>query len=147
MNILTEIGEVFPQVSVILVPTQSCKPAPSTTLTKTTVIKTVLMEGMTTACIATDWEEIMEPSKMSKPGQHTGVQRTESQRKLMSTDTQNFSVGSTVSFHNISYKVKRKSGLLFRRKIVMRQILDNVNGIMRPGLNAILGPTGCGKSS
>ncbi|XP_041641714.1 broad substrate specificity ATP-binding cassette transporter ABCG2d [Cheilinus undulatus] len=55
--------------------------------------------------------------------------------------------GSTVSFHNIHYKVMLKSGFLCKRKITTREILVDLNGIMRPGLNAILGPTGSGKSS
>ncbi|XP_052450743.1 broad substrate specificity ATP-binding cassette transporter ABCG2-like isoform X1 [Carassius gibelio] len=55
--------------------------------------------------------------------------------------------GATVSFHNISYSVKMKSGFLFKRKVTKKNILIELNGIMRPGLNAILGPTGSGKSS
>uniref|UniRef100_A0A8C4GWQ0 Broad substrate specificity ATP-binding cassette transporter ABCG2 n=1 Tax=Dicentrarchus labrax TaxID=13489 RepID=A0A8C4GWQ0_DICLA len=55
--------------------------------------------------------------------------------------------GSTVSFHNIQYKVQLKSGFLCKRKTSAREILVDLNGIMRPGLNAILGPTGSGKSS
>ncbi|KAL3996597.1 un [Sarotherodon galilaeus] len=55
--------------------------------------------------------------------------------------------GSTVSFHNIQYKVQTQSGFLCKRKILSKEILVDLNGIMRPGLNAILGPTGSGKSS
>ncbi|KAM9329529.1 broad substrate specificity ATP-binding cassette transporter ABCG2 [Gastrophryne carolinensis] len=55
--------------------------------------------------------------------------------------------GATLTFHNINYRVKLKSGLICKRKVVERQILSDVNGIMRPGMNAILGPTGSGKSS
>ncbi|XP_056136056.1 broad substrate specificity ATP-binding cassette transporter ABCG2-like isoform X2 [Lampris incognitus] len=55
--------------------------------------------------------------------------------------------GSTVSFHNIQYKVELKTGLLCQRKTTPREILVDLNGIMKPGLNAILGPTGSGKSS
>ncbi|XP_073456941.1 broad substrate specificity ATP-binding cassette transporter ABCG2 isoform X1 [Aquarana catesbeiana] len=55
--------------------------------------------------------------------------------------------GATLSFHNINYRVKVKTGLICCRKVTDRQILIDVNGIMRPGLNAILGPTGSGKSS
>ncbi|NXV18659.1 ABCG2 protein, partial [Cepphus grylle] len=55
--------------------------------------------------------------------------------------------GSVVSFHNIQYSVKQSSGFLCKRKIVEKKILHNVYGIMKPGLNAILGPTGSGKSS
>ncbi|KAG1940411.1 broad substrate specificity ATP-binding cassette transporter ABCG2-like [Pimephales promelas] len=55
--------------------------------------------------------------------------------------------GATVSFHDINYNVKMKSGFLCKRKVTRKNILIDVNGIMKPGLNAILGPTGSGKSS
>ncbi|XP_058619421.1 broad substrate specificity ATP-binding cassette transporter ABCG2-like isoform X2 [Onychostoma macrolepis] len=55
--------------------------------------------------------------------------------------------GATVSFHNINYSVKMKSGFLCKRKVTQKNILIELNGLMRPGLNAILGPTGSGKSS
>nr|XP_057936803.1 broad substrate specificity ATP-binding cassette transporter ABCG2d [Doryrhamphus excisus] len=55
--------------------------------------------------------------------------------------------GSTVSFHDIRYKVHMKGGFLCKNASSPRQILMDLNGIMRPGLNAILGPTGSGKSS
>ncbi|KAG2462440.1 broad substrate specificity ATP-binding cassette transporter ABCG2-like [Polypterus senegalus] len=55
--------------------------------------------------------------------------------------------GSTVSFHNIDYTVKMTSGPPFKHKVVEKQILCGISGIMKPGLNAILGPTGSGKSS
>uniref|UniRef100_A0A3Q4ASF6 ABC transporter domain-containing protein n=1 Tax=Mola mola TaxID=94237 RepID=A0A3Q4ASF6_MOLML len=55
--------------------------------------------------------------------------------------------GSTVSFHDIHYKVQLKGGFLCQRKTNPKEILVDLNGIMRPGLNAILGPTGSGKSS
>ncbi|XP_063103319.1 broad substrate specificity ATP-binding cassette transporter ABCG2-like [Cavia porcellus] len=54
---------------------------------------------------------------------------------------------AVLSFHNICYRVKEKNGFLFGKRGVEKEILSNVSGIMRPGLNAILGPTGAGKSS
>ncbi|KAM8971160.1 broad substrate specificity ATP-binding cassette transporter ABCG2 isoform X1 [Sarcophilus harrisii] len=54
---------------------------------------------------------------------------------------------TVLSFHNICYQVKVKTGFIGCRKIVKKEILKDVNGIMKPGLNAILGPTGGGKSS
>nr|XP_021484087.1 ATP-binding cassette sub-family G member 2-like [Meriones unguiculatus] len=54
--------------------------------------------------------------------------------------------GDVLSFRNITYRVKVKSGFLIR-KTVEKEILSDINGIMKPGLNAILGPTGGGKSS
>uniref|UniRef100_A0A673K9T5 ATP-binding cassette sub-family G member 2-like n=1 Tax=Sinocyclocheilus rhinocerous TaxID=307959 RepID=A0A673K9T5_9TELE len=55
--------------------------------------------------------------------------------------------GATVSFHSINYSVKMKSGFLCKRKLTQKNILIQLNGVMRPGLNALLGPTGSGKSS
>ncbi|XP_050183290.1 broad substrate specificity ATP-binding cassette transporter ABCG2 [Myiozetetes cayanensis] len=55
--------------------------------------------------------------------------------------------GSVLTFHNICYHVKMKTGFLCCRKTATKEVLRDVNGIMRPGLNAILGPTGSGKSS
>ncbi|NXU60818.1 ABCG2 protein, partial [Horornis vulcanius] len=55
--------------------------------------------------------------------------------------------GSVLTFHNICYRVKTKTGFLCFRKTTEKEVLRDVNGIMKPGLNAILGPTGSGKSS
>ncbi|NWW17754.1 ABCG2 protein, partial [Falcunculus frontatus] len=55
--------------------------------------------------------------------------------------------GSVLTFHNICYHVKTKTGFLCFRKTAHKEVLRDVNGIMKPGLNAILGPTGSGKSS
>ncbi|NWU50350.1 ABCG2 protein, partial [Dromas ardeola] len=55
--------------------------------------------------------------------------------------------GSVLTFHNVCYHVKLKTGFLCCQKMTDKEVLRNVNGIMRPGLNAILGPTGSGKSS
>ncbi|ELU05928.1 hypothetical protein CAPTEDRAFT_106482 [Capitella teleta] len=54
--------------------------------------------------------------------------------------------GATLSLHNVSYAVQAKvSGKLFAT--YPKEILNDINGIFRPGMNAILGPTGSGKSS
>ncbi|KAM8800917.1 broad substrate specificity ATP-binding cassette transporter ABCG2-like isoform 1-T2 [Rhynchonycteris naso] len=58
-----------------------------------------------------------------------------------------FTEGAVLSFRDICYRVQVKSGFLLGSKTAQKEILMNVNGIMRPGLNAILGPTGGGKSS
>ncbi|NWT30338.1 ABCG2 protein, partial [Cardinalis cardinalis] len=55
--------------------------------------------------------------------------------------------GSVLTFHNICYHVKIKTGFPCFRKTTKKEVLKDVNGIMKPGLNAILGPTGSGKSS
>lgn len=55
--------------------------------------------------------------------------------------------GATVSFHNIHYKVRQGGNCLCRKKGTTKDILIDLNGIMKPGLNAIMGATGSGKSS
>ncbi|KAM7366589.1 hypothetical protein PAMP_016020 [Pampus punctatissimus] len=55
--------------------------------------------------------------------------------------------GATVSFHNIYYKVTQGGSCLCRKKGTIKDILIDLNGIMKPGLNAIMGATGSGKSS
>ncbi|XP_061848297.1 broad substrate specificity ATP-binding cassette transporter ABCG2 isoform X2 [Colius striatus] len=67
-------------------------------------------------------------------------------RKQSSRDSAS-SGGSVLTFHNICYHVKIKTGFLCCKKTAKKEVLRDVNGIMRPGLNAILGPTGSGKSS
>ncbi|TKS68340.1 ATP-binding cassette sub-family G member 2 [Collichthys lucidus] len=76
-----------------------------------------------------------------------GTNGTARSKVIPATDQNKQSCGSTVSFHNIQYKVQLKSGFFCKRKTSSREILVDLNGIMRPGLNAILGPTGSGKSS
>ncbi|XP_036619302.1 broad substrate specificity ATP-binding cassette transporter ABCG2 [Trichosurus vulpecula] len=63
------------------------------------------------------------------------------------TGTKRQPEATVLSFHNICYQVKVKTGFIGCRKIITKEILKNVDGIMKPGLNAILGPTGGGKSS
>ncbi|KAF5400636.1 hypothetical protein PHET_05410 [Paragonimus heterotremus] len=53
--------------------------------------------------------------------------------------------GSVLSFHHISYEVKLKK--MPWSRAVTKTVLNDVSGILRPGLNAIMGPTGSGKSS
>ncbi|KAL3050995.1 hypothetical protein OYC64_001300 [Pagothenia borchgrevinki] len=55
--------------------------------------------------------------------------------------------GATVSFHNIDYKVTIGGNCLCRKKGTIKEILIDLNGLMKPGLNAIMGATGSGKSS
>lgn len=51
--------------------------------------------------------------------------------------------GTTVSCHDISYVVRTK----IDGKYGMKTILNNISGVFGPGMNAILGPTGSGKTS
>ncbi|CAF1473262.1 unnamed protein product [Adineta steineri] len=56
----------------------------------------------------------------------------------------------TLSFHNIRYVVgeRRKNCYLSCIKLKSgKKIINNVSGIFTSGMNAIMGPTGCGKSS
>ncbi|XP_010751585.3 broad substrate specificity ATP-binding cassette transporter ABCG2d [Larimichthys crocea] len=76
-----------------------------------------------------------------------GTNGTARSKVITAMDQNKQPCGSTVSFHNIQYKVQLKSGFFCKRKTSPREILVDLNGIMRPGLNAILGPTGSGKSS
>ncbi|XP_045920625.1 broad substrate specificity ATP-binding cassette transporter ABCG2-like isoform X1 [Micropterus dolomieu] len=55
--------------------------------------------------------------------------------------------GATVSFHNIHYKVTQGGSCLCRKKGTIKDILIDLNGCMKPGLNTIMGATGSGKSS
>jgi ATP-binding cassette subfamily G (WHITE) protein 2 len=59
--------------------------------------------------------------------------------------------GSTISFNSINYTIhsKKCSRYLFASclKEKQKRILYNLNGIFKPGMNAILGPTGSGKST
>lgn len=59
--------------------------------------------------------------------------------------------GSTISFNSINYSIDIDESCLPCLNIgcqqKSRQILHDLNGIFRPGVNAILGPTGSGKSS
>uniref|UniRef100_A0A8C2WK05 Broad substrate specificity ATP-binding cassette transporter ABCG2 n=1 Tax=Cyclopterus lumpus TaxID=8103 RepID=A0A8C2WK05_CYCLU len=92
---------------------------------------------------------------MMERGCHINIAMTEdvdangtARSKLVpAVDQKTLPCGSTVSFHNIQYKVQLRSGYLCKRETSHREILFDLNGTMRPGLNAILGPTGSGKSS
>ncbi|XP_037065144.1 ATP-binding cassette sub-family G member 3-like [Peromyscus leucopus] len=46
---------------------------------------------------------------------------------------------AVLSFHNISYGETVQSGFLFHKKTRVIERLSNISGIMRPGLNAIMG--------
>ncbi|XP_066548887.1 broad substrate specificity ATP-binding cassette transporter ABCG2 [Amia ocellicauda] len=54
--------------------------------------------------------------------------------------------GPTLTFQNIRYCVGVKKHIL-QRHPEDKEILKGVSGVMKPGMNAILGPTGSGKTS
>ncbi|XP_026640808.1 ATP-binding cassette sub-family G member 3-like isoform X2 [Microtus ochrogaster] len=59
----------------------------------------------------------------------------------MDTSDQNTLTGEAVlSFHNIKYQETVQSGFPFHKKSFMIERLSNMNGIMKPGLNVIMGP-------
>nr|CAB3219645.1 ATP-binding cassette sub-family G member 2-like [Phallusia mammillata] len=56
--------------------------------------------------------------------------------------------GISLSFHNIRYEVLQKlDDVPVCGKTGMKEILCGVSGLLPPGLNAIMGPTGSGKTS
>ncbi|XP_076966255.1 broad substrate specificity ATP-binding cassette transporter ABCG2-like [Callospermophilus lateralis] len=67
--------------------------------------------------------------------------------EMISTDGETITQGAVLSFHNICYRGQEKRGSLLRRRTVEKEILSNISGIVKPGLNAIMGPPGGGKSS
>ncbi|KAM4807518.1 broad substrate specificity ATP-binding cassette transporter ABCG2-like [Urocitellus parryii] len=66
--------------------------------------------------------------------------------EMIARDQETITQGAVLSFHNICYRVQVKSGSLLQRRMVEKEILSNISGIMKPGLNAIMGPSGGGKS-
>ncbi|XP_071470534.1 broad substrate specificity ATP-binding cassette transporter ABCG2-like [Marmota flaviventris] len=54
--------------------------------------------------------------------------------------------GPVLCFQNLSYESQEKSGFPFCWKTTDKRTLSVINGIMKPGLNAIMGPPGGGKS-
>ena len=55
--------------------------------------------------------------------------------------------GSVITFQSVNYHLKPSVYALPCRKKSPKQILYDLSGIFRPGMNAIMGPTGSGKSS
>ncbi|XP_052591567.1 ATP-binding cassette sub-family G member 3-like isoform X2 [Peromyscus californicus insignis] len=69
------------------------------------------------------------------------IERNPSDLPGMDTSDPDTLTGEAVlSFHNISYGETVQSGFPFRKKTEVIRRLSNINGIMRPGLNAIMGP-------
>nr|XP_034967933.1 broad substrate specificity ATP-binding cassette transporter ABCG2-like [Zootoca vivipara] len=90
------------------------------------------------------------PSRLRQIEKHVSISGDEDaglRKKKISFLGSEFAEGSTMTFHHISYRVKVKTGIYGFRKVVKKDVLTDVSGVMKPGLNAILGPTGCGKSS
>ncbi|XP_052055420.1 ATP-binding cassette sub-family G member 3 isoform X2 [Apodemus sylvaticus] len=56
------------------------------------------------------------------------------------SDAETLTEEAVLSFHNISYRETVQSGFPLRKKTQVIERLSNINGIMKPGLNAIMGP-------
>ena len=61
-----------------------------------------------------------------------------------SSSSNNNYAGSTISFHSISYRLKAGNPCSKQKD---KEILFNLRGVFKSGMNAILGPTASGKSS
>lgn len=61
-----------------------------------------------------------------------------------SSSSNNNYAGSTISFHSINYRLNTGNPCSGKKE---KEILSNLRGIFKSGMNAILGPTGSGKSS
>ncbi|KAL1790678.1 ATP-binding cassette sub-family G member 3-like [Sigmodon hispidus] len=80
-------------------------------------------------------EEPLEMSSNNDPVANAMIERNPSD--ILKMDT---SEGSVLSFHNISYREMVHIGFLFCKITNEKKRLSNVSGIMKPGLNAIMGP-------
>jgi ATP-binding cassette subfamily G (WHITE) protein 2 len=75
------------------------------------------------------------------------VENGEVKTKLMDDDSHHRN-GSIISFNSINYTLQPTICCdLIPLKKKSRQILFDLTGVFKSGMNAILGPTGCGKSS
>nr|CDS22524.1 ATP binding cassette sub family G [Echinococcus granulosus] len=57
----------------------------------------------------------------------------------------NTEIEQYISFHDVSYSAKAYKFYIYPSGYV--KILHNLTGIMKPGINVIIGPTGCGKTT
>ncbi len=89
----------------------------------------------------------------SKPEEIMDAELSHTLETLVVSDENSFvnPSGGTITFHSINYTLRKQKccaicPLPFIEKTHQR-ILYDINGIFKPGMNAILGPTGSGKSS
>uniref|UniRef100_UPI0020212B74 ATP-binding cassette sub-family G member 3-like n=1 Tax=Myodes glareolus TaxID=447135 RepID=UPI0020212B74 len=86
-------------------------------------------------------EELLEISPNIDPVAILVTERNPSDCLEMDSSDQNTLTGEAVlSFHNISYRETVRRGFLFCNKTRVIERLSNISGIMKPGLNAIMGP-------
>ncbi|XP_075799487.1 ATP-binding cassette sub-family G member 3-like [Microtus pennsylvanicus] len=60
--------------------------------------------------------------------------------EMDTSDLNSLAEEAVLSFHNISYQETVQNCFLFSKKTSVREKLSNISGIMKPGLNAIMGP-------
>ncbi|XP_075799470.1 ATP-binding cassette sub-family G member 3-like isoform X2 [Microtus pennsylvanicus] len=60
--------------------------------------------------------------------------------EMDTSDLNSLAEEAVLSFHNISYQETVQNYFLFSKKTSVREKLSNISGIMKPGLNAIMGP-------
>ncbi|XP_072050831.1 LOW QUALITY PROTEIN: broad substrate specificity ATP-binding cassette transporter ABCG2-like [Amphiura filiformis] len=77
-----------------------------------------------------------------QPVMNTNPTAANGSRKTLSSSLS--ITGSTLSFHDIQYSVQVKQGKCGK---VDKNILKDISGVFKPGMNAIMGPTGGGKTS
>ncbi|XP_045546468.1 broad substrate specificity ATP-binding cassette transporter ABCG2 isoform X1 [Salmo salar] len=82
----------------------------------------------------------MSKPQNGEPGSPAGVPAADDPEVMFQVP------GPTVSFSRLHYSVMESNGLCHKRG-TEKHILKDVSGIMRPGMNAIMGPTGSGKTS
>ncbi|XP_015362842.1 broad substrate specificity ATP-binding cassette transporter ABCG2-like [Marmota marmota marmota] len=98
--------------------------------------------------------EVDERQKLQRSFSHYQIFIPESQRntsgvpKMVSVDPNLFTQGTVLSIHNICYHQEevKSNFLLCRQETFQREILTNINGIMKTGLNAIMECTGVSKT-
>uniref|UniRef100_A0A8C8ULQ7 ABC transporter domain-containing protein n=1 Tax=Peromyscus maniculatus bairdii TaxID=230844 RepID=A0A8C8ULQ7_PERMB len=80
-------------------------------------------------------------SSSNDPGTIPMIERNPSDLPGMDTSDPDTLTGEAVlSFHNISYRETVQSDFPFHKKTRVIERLSKISGIMRPGLNAIMGP-------
>ncbi|KAL1789356.1 ATP-binding cassette sub-family G member 3-like [Sigmodon hispidus] len=85
-----------------------------------------------------------EPPEMSSNNDPVAIPMLESNPNVLpgmdSSDLNTLTGEAVLSFHNISYRETVQRGFPFHKKTRVIERLSNINGIMKPGLNAIMGP-------
>ncbi|XP_043954213.1 broad substrate specificity ATP-binding cassette transporter ABCG2-like [Gambusia affinis] len=119
---------------------QEVTPAGATTHTLLTVTASVCLLTFTKCCPDSEYRRC----SMSSDRDAMELGRNGASKHQSAGENKQ---GATVSFHNIHYKVKQGGGCFCLKKASTKDILIDLNGLMKPGLNAIMGATGSGKSS